>query len=52
LFNTTTPAWPSGGDATNPAVGQLFAYIVRAVDDAGAESLAGTSGTFNAGTCP
>jgi glucose/arabinose dehydrogenase len=52
VFKTTTPAWPSGGDPVNPVGGQLFAYIVRAVDGAGVETAAGTPGTFNAGTCP
>jgi glucose/arabinose dehydrogenase len=52
VFKSTTPAWPSGGDPVNPASGQLFAYIVRAVDGSGVESAAGASGTFNAGTCP
>ena len=52
VFKATTPKWPSGGDAQNPASGQLFAYVVRAVDGAGVETAAGTTGTFNAGTCP
>ena len=52
VFKATSPKWPSGGDATNPAVGQLFAYVVSAVDGAGAETKTGTTGTFNAATCP
>jgi hypothetical protein len=41
-----------GGDATNPLSGQLFAYVVSAVNASGVESKRGTTGTFNAGTCP
>jgi glucose/arabinose dehydrogenase len=52
VFKATTPKWPSGGDPANPVGGQLFAYIVRAVNGSGVETAAGTTGTFNAGTCP
>ena len=52
VFKSTTPKWPAGGDAQNPVSDQLFAYVVRAVDAAGVETMAGTTGTFNAGTCP
>jgi glucose/arabinose dehydrogenase len=52
VFKATSPKWPLGGDPVSPVSGQLFAYIVRAVDGAGVETAAGTSGTFNAGTCP
>jgi hypothetical protein len=52
VFKATTPRWPLGGDATNPVIGQLFAYVVSAVDGAGAETKTGTAGTFNAATCP
>jgi glucose/arabinose dehydrogenase len=52
VFKATTPRWPLGGDATNPASGQLFAYVVSAVNASGVESKKGTTGTFNAGTCP
>ena len=52
VFKSSSPKWPSGGDAMNPGTGQGFAYVVRAVDGAGVETSAGTTGTFNAGTCP
>jgi glucose/arabinose dehydrogenase len=52
VFKTTTPKWTLGGDATNPVGGQLFTYVVSAVDGAGAETLKGTTGAFNPGTCP
>jgi hypothetical protein len=52
VFKATTPRWSLGGDATNPAGGQLFAYVVSAVNASGVESKRGTTGTFNAGTCP
>lgn len=52
VFKATTPKWPSGGDATNPVSGQLFCYVVSAVNGVGAESKTGTTGTFNAATCP
>jgi glucose/arabinose dehydrogenase len=52
VFKATTPKWTLGGDATNPASGQLFAYVVSAVNASGVESKRGTTGTFNSGTCP
>jgi hypothetical protein len=52
VFKSTTPAWPAGGDPVNPAGGQLFAYVVRAVNAGNVETAAGTTGTFNSGTCP
>ena len=51
VFKATTPKWTLGGDATNPAGGQLFAYVVSAVNGAGVETMKGTTGTFNAVTC-
>jgi hypothetical protein len=52
VFKATIPKWPAGGDATIPGSGQLFAYVVAAVDGAGVETKTGTTGTFNATTCP
>jgi hypothetical protein len=52
VLKATLPKWPSGGDATIPASDQLFCYVVCAVNGAGAESKRGTTGTFNAATCP
>jgi glucose/arabinose dehydrogenase len=52
VFKATTSKWTLGGDATNPVSGQLFAYVVSAVNGAGVETKKGTTGTFNAGTCP
>jgi glucose/arabinose dehydrogenase len=52
VFKATTPAWPAGGDPVNPIPGQLFAYVVRAVNPSNVETAAGTTGTFNSGTCP
>ncbi len=51
-FKATAPRWPAGGDPTNPADGQLFTYVVSAVNGAGVESIRGTTGTFNTTTCP
>ena len=47
----TTPVWPAGGDPTNPAPGQMFAYVVTAVDGT-RETVTGHPGTYNAATCP
>ena len=52
VFKALTPAWASGGDPASPAPGQLFAYVVSAVQAGGQESLRGTAGTFNPTTCP
>jgi hypothetical protein len=52
IFKTATPKWPSGGDPTGPVAGQLFAYVVTAVDVDGKETKPGTTGTFNPATCP
>lgn len=52
VFNPTTPKWPAGGDPANPVPGQLFAYVVTAVDATGQETKPGTAGSFNPATCP
>ena len=52
VFNATTPKWPAGGDPANPAPGQLFTYVVTAVDGTGQEAKPGTIGTFGAAGCP
>ena len=38
IFTTPTPQW-AGGDPESPAPGQLFAYVVTAVNASGAETL-------------
>jgi hypothetical protein len=52
VFKATTPSWPSGGDPAIPSPSQLVTYVVTAVNSAGTETKTGTSGTFNATTCP
>lgn len=52
IVKATSPAWPGGGDAAVPPVGQLFAYVITAVNASGQETKPGTSGTFNSTTCP
>jgi glucose/arabinose dehydrogenase len=52
VFKATTPKWTLGGDTASPVGGQLFTYVVSAVNGAGVETMKGTTGTFNAGTCP
>jgi glucose/arabinose dehydrogenase len=52
VLKAVTPRWPAGGDATVPAAGQLFAYVVSAVNAAGEETSTGHPGTFNPTTCP
>jgi len=51
-FKATLPKWPAGGDAAVPPPGVLYTYVVTAVSGTGAESKRGTTGTFNASTCP
>ena len=52
VLRTAALSWPAGGDPANPAAGQLFAYVVTAVDDLGQETRKGAMGTFDASTCP
>jgi hypothetical protein len=52
VLKTTTPRWTLGGDPVTPAPGQLFAYVVTAVNGAGVETARGTTGSFNAAACP
>jgi hypothetical protein len=52
VFKTTTARWPSGGDPITPAPGQLFTYVVTAVNSSRVETDYGTTGSFNASTCP
>ena len=53
VFKALTPKWPAGGDPTIPGQSdQLFTYVVSAVNGSGVESQRGTTGTFNAATCP
>lgn len=51
VFKGTSNVW-LGGDPASPSPGQVFAYVVTAVNAAGAETKPGTSGTFNAAPCP
>jgi hypothetical protein len=52
VHTATETRWPAGGDPTTPAEGQLFTYVVSALNAAGAETIPGTAGTFNGATCP
>jgi hypothetical protein len=53
VFRTTLPRWPSGGDPAAPVSGQLFTYVVTAMQELYSfETKAGTTGTFDASTCP
>ena len=52
VLRTTTPSWTGGGDSAVPSPGQLFTYVVTAVNASGVETKRGTSGTFNATSCP
>ena len=52
VHTTATPRWSAGGDPSIPVSGGLFAYVVAAVNPAGQETNPGTSGTFDATTCP
>jgi hypothetical protein len=52
VHKATTPKWTLGGDPVTPSPGQLFTYVVSAVDGAGAETKPGTAGTFNGSACP
>jgi glucose/arabinose dehydrogenase len=51
-FRATSPTWLAGGDPAIPPPDHLYAYVVSAVSGTGVESRIGTSGTFNAATCP
>lgn len=52
VLKTTTPGWPAGGDPLNPSGGQLFSYVVTAVDATGQETRPGAIGSFDPSTCP
>lgn len=52
VHKATEPLWTAGGDTTDPAVGQLSAYVVTAVNAAGQETATGHPGTFDASGCP
>jgi hypothetical protein len=51
VFLGTAALWP-GGDPAIPSDGELYAYVVTAVDAAGAETSPGTTGTFDSASCP
>ncbi len=51
ILKISTPTWPAG-DTVNPSIGQMFAYVVTAINASNVETLRGTTGTFNASTCP
>ena len=48
----TAAKWPLGGDAAIPQPGALSTYVVTAVNASGIETEYGTTGSFNASTCP
>jgi hypothetical protein len=50
VIKALQPLTAAGGDLTTPLPGQLFAYVVVAVDEQ--ETLRGATGTFNPTTCP
>ena len=52
IFKPTTPRWTAGGDPAIPPPGVLYAYVVTAVNASGVETARGTTGSFNAATCP
>ncbi len=52
VHKATVPEWASGGDPATPAEGQLFAYVVTAVNPSGTETETGHPGTFDPATCP
>lgn len=49
---SSTPSWPAGGDPASPAAGQMFAYVVTAINASNVESRTGHPGTFDASGCP
>jgi glucose/arabinose dehydrogenase len=52
VLKTTGTTWAPSGDPASPPAGQLYAYVVTAVNGAGQETVRGAAGTFNAATCP
>ena len=52
VFKALTAAWPLGGDPAVPGLGQLFGYVVTAVNANGQETVRGAVGTFDPATCP
>ena len=52
VLKTTGTTWAPSGDPALPPAGQLYAYVVVAVNGSGQESVRGAAGTFNASTCP
>jgi hypothetical protein len=52
VIKALQPLTAAGGDLTTPLPGQLFAYVVVAVNGSGQEGLRGATGTFNPATCP
>jgi len=52
IFKPTVPRWTAGGDPAIPPPGVLYAYVVTAVNVSGTETARGTTGSFNASTCP
>ena len=52
VLKTANPLWAAGGDPSNPAPGQLFAYVVTAINAAAEETQKGHPGTFSAAGCP
>jgi glucose/arabinose dehydrogenase len=52
IFKPSVPRWTAGGDPAIPPPGVLYAYVVTAVNASGVETARGTTGSFNAATCP
>jgi glucose/arabinose dehydrogenase len=52
VIKATQPATAAGGDPASPTPGQLFTYVVVAVNGAGQETVRGATGAFNPTTCP
>lgn len=52
VHKTAVPRWAAGGDPATPAPDALFAYVVTAINAAGAETQKGHPGTFDASGCP
>ena len=54
VMTSTAPAWPAGGDLTNPNPDGMFAYVVSAQNAAGERTSPGGTPvrTLGIGACP
>ena len=54
VFTSTAPVWPAGGDAANPGVGQMFAYVVTALNASAQQTSPGGNPvrTLGGAACP